>query len=395
MVSEETGTIDHKNGPRLVTNSWIDWHLTFIRHVNTNSIASCVIRQNNAGWDCFKTLTSQEILRTQHPLLEEHCAFRRVACSWCALSVDVLVMSLLDFRSICTILLFRIVVLIFYVVILYMFIALFSHGHFSHVFHWILTALQVWSFQEWPFQFYGLLWWRRNDLKKVQEQGKESPQGKSDRCDLIWLLLFFFFFFCLFFGRKCWKRASKNNKITVSTLFNGHISTRKGSQNSAPSAKPRFAICFAIKVAPRHFVSREFRVCALSAGACLLWCHTCMLIRTSAGHAMLSPRRIDRVVSTASCIPSNKGHLSAIISILLPSRWFLIPRFFDQNVGLDTTSVFTANAGRCVFNCETSTRGGLERQRDLTAEVEAGGDATGEPANSGVEPCLTAGGDAN
>ena len=30
--------------------------------------------QSNADWDCFKTLTSQEILKIQNPLLEELCA---------------------------------------------------------------------------------------------------------------------------------------------------------------------------------------------------------------------------------------------------------------------------------------------------------------------------------
>ena len=35
----------------------------------------CVILQNNAGWYCFKTPILQEILRTQNPVLEEHCAF--------------------------------------------------------------------------------------------------------------------------------------------------------------------------------------------------------------------------------------------------------------------------------------------------------------------------------
>ena len=50
----------------------------FITHVNTNSIAMWVILQNNAGWDCFKTPILQEILRTQNPLLEEHCAFLEV-----------------------------------------------------------------------------------------------------------------------------------------------------------------------------------------------------------------------------------------------------------------------------------------------------------------------------
>ena len=37
-----------------------------------------VIPPNNADWDCFKTLTSQEILKIQNPLLEEHCAFLEV-----------------------------------------------------------------------------------------------------------------------------------------------------------------------------------------------------------------------------------------------------------------------------------------------------------------------------
>ena len=34
-----------------------------------------VILLNNADWDCFKTLTSREILKIRNPLLEEHCAF--------------------------------------------------------------------------------------------------------------------------------------------------------------------------------------------------------------------------------------------------------------------------------------------------------------------------------
>ena len=34
-----------------------------------------VILPNNADWDCFKTLTSREILKIRNPLLEEHCAF--------------------------------------------------------------------------------------------------------------------------------------------------------------------------------------------------------------------------------------------------------------------------------------------------------------------------------
>ena len=74
MVSEQTCTIDYKMDQSLwqtpVTNAWIDWYLTFITHVNTNNIAMWPKLRNNAGWDCFKTLILQEILRTQNPLLE-------------------------------------------------------------------------------------------------------------------------------------------------------------------------------------------------------------------------------------------------------------------------------------------------------------------------------------
>ena len=62
----------------LVANAWVDWFLTIITHVNTNSIAMWIIWQNNAGWDCFKTLILREILKVQNPLLEEHCAFLEV-----------------------------------------------------------------------------------------------------------------------------------------------------------------------------------------------------------------------------------------------------------------------------------------------------------------------------
>ena len=43
--------------------------------MNTNSIVMWVILRNNAGWDCFKTLTSREILKIRNPLQVEHCAF--------------------------------------------------------------------------------------------------------------------------------------------------------------------------------------------------------------------------------------------------------------------------------------------------------------------------------
>ena len=53
--------------------------------MNTNSIVMLVILPNNADWDCFKTLTSQVIMKIQNPLLEEHCVFGRhtfVPISW-------------------------------------------------------------------------------------------------------------------------------------------------------------------------------------------------------------------------------------------------------------------------------------------------------------------------
>ena len=67
-----------QNGPKHVTNAWIDWYLTFTTHVNRNSIAMWVILHNNAGWDCFKTPILQEILRMQNLHQVEHCAFLEV-----------------------------------------------------------------------------------------------------------------------------------------------------------------------------------------------------------------------------------------------------------------------------------------------------------------------------
>ena len=67
-----------QNGPKHVTNAWIVWFQKFIVHVKKDNIVMCVILPNNADWDCFKTLTSQEILKIQNPLLEEHCAFLEV-----------------------------------------------------------------------------------------------------------------------------------------------------------------------------------------------------------------------------------------------------------------------------------------------------------------------------
>ena len=46
--------------------------------MNTDNVVMWVILQNNADWDCFKTPILQEILKTQNPVVEEHCAFLEV-----------------------------------------------------------------------------------------------------------------------------------------------------------------------------------------------------------------------------------------------------------------------------------------------------------------------------
>ena len=46
--------------------------------MNFNSVVMWVILSNNADWDCFKILTSREILRIQNLLRVEHCAFLEV-----------------------------------------------------------------------------------------------------------------------------------------------------------------------------------------------------------------------------------------------------------------------------------------------------------------------------
>ena len=51
--------------------------ISYIR-VNTNNIVMCVMLQNNAYWDCFKSPILREILWTQNLLLLEHCAFLEV-----------------------------------------------------------------------------------------------------------------------------------------------------------------------------------------------------------------------------------------------------------------------------------------------------------------------------
>ena len=64
-----------QNGPKLVTNDYFVWSLTFIIHVSTNNIVMWETLPNNADRDCFKTPILQEILRIQNLHQVEHYAF--------------------------------------------------------------------------------------------------------------------------------------------------------------------------------------------------------------------------------------------------------------------------------------------------------------------------------
>ena len=64
-----------QNGPKLVTNDYLVWSLTFVIHVTTDNIVMWETLHNNAGWDCFRTLILPEILRTQNQPQEVSCAF--------------------------------------------------------------------------------------------------------------------------------------------------------------------------------------------------------------------------------------------------------------------------------------------------------------------------------
>ena len=54
------------------------WSVNKLARSITKRTKAWEILLNNADWDCFKTLTSREILRIQNPLLEEHYAFLEV-----------------------------------------------------------------------------------------------------------------------------------------------------------------------------------------------------------------------------------------------------------------------------------------------------------------------------
>ena len=78
VVSEQTCTIDHKMDQSVwQTIKSIDFIHSSHMWIQTY-VVMWIILQNNADWDCFKTLTSLEILKIRNPLLEEHCAFWEV-----------------------------------------------------------------------------------------------------------------------------------------------------------------------------------------------------------------------------------------------------------------------------------------------------------------------------
>ena len=66
------------NGPELVLNAWLVWLWIFITQVNLSNIAMWETLHNNAGCDCFRTLTLLEILKTQNRLPVEFCVFWEV-----------------------------------------------------------------------------------------------------------------------------------------------------------------------------------------------------------------------------------------------------------------------------------------------------------------------------
>ena len=53
-----------QNGPKPVTNAWIDWFLMYGARVILSNIVVCEVPHNTAGWDNFRTLILLEILKT-------------------------------------------------------------------------------------------------------------------------------------------------------------------------------------------------------------------------------------------------------------------------------------------------------------------------------------------
>ena len=64
-----------QNGPKQVTNDYLDWSLTFITQAIINNIVMWETLPNNADCDCFKTPTLQDIVRIQNLHQVEYFAF--------------------------------------------------------------------------------------------------------------------------------------------------------------------------------------------------------------------------------------------------------------------------------------------------------------------------------
>ena len=64
-----------KNGPKHVTDDWQNWFLMFITQTIFDSVVMWETQHSIADWDCFKTLTSREILKIRNQLQEASCVF--------------------------------------------------------------------------------------------------------------------------------------------------------------------------------------------------------------------------------------------------------------------------------------------------------------------------------
>ena len=78
MVTKISSHDPLQNGPKACDKTFesIDFVKLIIR-VNTYNIVMWIILPNNSDKDCFKFLTSREILKIRNPFLEEHYVFLR------------------------------------------------------------------------------------------------------------------------------------------------------------------------------------------------------------------------------------------------------------------------------------------------------------------------------
>ena len=91
--SEPTCTIDYKMDQGLwqTIESFDILHPSYMWYKQYCYVGTL---PSNADWDCFKTLTSREILKIHNPLLEEHCAFLEVIDLFPKFGTELEIMSL-------------------------------------------------------------------------------------------------------------------------------------------------------------------------------------------------------------------------------------------------------------------------------------------------------------